>query len=257
MSSEEEKLTTSRLSGFHAVGAALRHDPQRLLKLWVDQQRRDARMRELLATAAAAGVVVIETNRAELDKLSKTRHQGVVADYHDEHSRYRERDLGDLLDAATPGPPLLLVLDGVQDPHNLGACLRTAAAAGVTAVIVPEHKAVGLTPTVRKVASGGAEAVPLITASNLARTLRQLKDRGLWLIGTADDATQSLYQTDLSGPCVILLGGEEQGLRTLTRRHCDAVVALPMAPSAGAVTSLNVSVAAGIALYEAVRQRGA
>jgi 23S rRNA (guanosine2251-2'-O)-methyltransferase len=162
-----------------------------------------------------------------------------------------EGALDDLLDRLD-GPPLLLILDGVQDPHNLGACLRTSDAAGVSAVIVPRDRAAGLSPTVRKVASGAAESVPLIQVTNLARTLRWLRERGIWVIGTDDQATKSAYQVDLKGPLAIVLGAEGAGVRRLTRENCDDLVSLPML---GVVESLNVSVAAGVLLYEAVRQR--
>lgn len=162
-----------------------------------------------------------------------------------------EAELWTILDNLTE-PPFLLVLDNVVDPHNLGACLRSADGAGVHAVIVPKDRSAPLTDTVRRIASGGAENVPFISVTNLARTLRELKDRGIWLVGTADEATQGLYQTDLKGPLAIIMGSEEKGMRRLTRDCCDFIVSLPMA---GRVESLNVSVACGITLYEAVRQR--
>ena len=163
-----------------------------------------------------------------------------------------ETQLEEALEAIGDAPPLLLVLDGVTDPHNLGACLRSADAAGVAAVIVPRDRAAGLTPVVRKVAAGAAETVPLVQVVNLARTLRELKERGVWLVGTSDDAARTLYDVDLSGPTALVLGSEGEGMRRLTREACDELVSIPMA---GAVESLNVSVAAGVALFEAVRQR--
>jgi len=180
------------------------------------------------------------------------RHQGVVAEV-EPRAGDPETQLEEALEAAA-GPPLLLVLDGVQDPHNLGACLRSADAAGVAAVIVPRDRAAGLTPVVRKVAAGAAESVPLVAVINLARTLRQLKERGVWLVGTDDAAGRSLFEADLTGPVALVMGSEGEGLRRLTRDCCDQLVSIPMA---GAVESLNVSVAAGVALFEAVRQRAA
>ena len=181
-----------------------------------------------------------------------TNHQGIVAQTL-VHSPLGEDALLQILNQLVQ-PPLLLVLDGVQDPHNLGACLRTADAAGVDAVIAPRDRAVGLTPVVCKVASGAAERVPFIQVTNLARTLRSLcEDHNIWIIGTAGDADTSLYRSDLTGPLAIVMGAEEKGMRRLTREQCDSLVFLPMA---GAVESLNVSVATGVVLYEAVRQRG-
>jgi 23S rRNA (guanosine2251-2'-O)-methyltransferase len=188
--------------------------------------------------------------RRVLDDLAEGAHQGVVL-------RLRARQpegegaLDDLLDEL-PGPPFLLVLDGVQDPHNLGACLRTADGAGVDAVIVPRDRAAGLTATVRKVACGAAETSRLIRVTNLARTLKHLKSRGLWLVGTAEDAPQSVFEADWTGPLALVMGGEARGLRRLTRELCDALVSLPMR---GAVESLNVSVATGICLYTALSRR--
>ncbi|MEZ5581843.1 MAG: 23S rRNA (guanosine(2251)-2'-O)-methyltransferase RlmB [Candidatus Competibacteraceae bacterium] len=241
------------LCGLHAVTAALRNHPERLDSIRVERRRRDARMRALLEEAQRHGVPVSLTDRQELDRLSaQTRHQGVIARYAGAVEQVRgERDLAELL-ATVQGPPLLLILDGVQDPHNLGACLRSADAAGVHAVLVPTDRAVGLTATVRKVASGAAESIPFFQVTNLARALRQLQDQGLWLIGAAGEAEQSLYDVDLTGPVALVLGAEEKGLRRLTRETCDVLVCIPMA---GSVESLNVSVAAGIFLFEAVRQR--
>jgi 23S rRNA (guanosine2251-2'-O)-methyltransferase len=190
---------------------------------------------------------------ALLDKLAEGgRHQGVVAEVLPRASD-PETQLEEALESAA-GAPLLLVLDGVQDPHNLGACLRSADAAGVAAVIVPRDRAAGMTPVVRKVAAGAAETVPLVAVVNLARTLRQLKERGIWLVGTDDTADKGLYEADLKGPLALVMGSEGEGLRRLTRECCDLLVSIPMA---GAVESLNVSVATGVALFEAVRQRSA
>ena len=238
--------------GWHAVGAAISHEPERLTGVWVDSQRRDRRARQLLDQAEQAGVAVRTINRAELDRMTDgARHQGIVArqTVHTQRN-WQEDDLTDLI--ATRPDPLLLVLDGVQDPHNLGACLRSADAAGVTAVIVPADRAVGMTATVRKVASGAAETIPFVPVTNLARTLRKLQDQGVWLIGAAGEADRTLYQADLRGPVALVLGAEGKGLRRLTREVCDLLTRIPMQ---GSVESLNVAVATGIYLFEAVRQR--
>jgi 23S rRNA (guanosine2251-2'-O)-methyltransferase len=194
---------------------------------------------------------VVTVDAASLDKLADGgRHQGVLAEVA-ARSGDPETQLEEALEAAGP-TPLLLVLDGVQDPHNLGACLRSADAAGVAAVIAPRDRAAGLTPVVRKVAAGAAEAVPFVAVVNLARTLRELKERGLWLVGTDDSADKSLHDVDLTGPLALVMGSEGEGMRRLTRECCDQLVSIPMA---GAVESLNVSVATGVVLFEAVRQR--
>ncbi|MFO1429612.1 MAG: 23S rRNA (guanosine(2251)-2'-O)-methyltransferase RlmB [Candidatus Competibacteraceae bacterium] len=238
--------------GLHAVTAALRHDPAGVQGLWVEPRRHDARLRALLETAAQQHIPVHPVERAELDRLSgHARHQGVLARCISHIKEWTEHELPALLEAAQ-GQALLLVLDGVQDPHNLGACLRSADAAGVQAVLAPADRAVGLTPTVRKVACGAAETVPFIQVGNLARTLRALQQQGLWLIGAAGEAEKTLHEMDFTGPVAIILGAEEKGLRRLTRECCDHLARIPMA---GSVESLNVSVATGIFLFEAVRQR--
>lgn len=237
--------------GLNAVTELLRQRPGDIQELKLLDNRRDKRLQRLRQLAAEAGVVIDETSRENLDSLAGPRHQGVAALIKVSQSTLTEQDLPALLDSLT-GPPLLLVLDGVTDPHNLGACLRSADAAGVDAVIVPRDKAVGLNATVRKVASGAAETVRFVTVTNLARSLEVLKERGIWLVGTDDQATTSLYEQDLSGPLAIVMGSEGAGLRRLTRETCDFLVAIPMA---GALSSLNVSVATGITLFEAVRQR--
>ena len=239
--------------GLHAVAALLEHEPGRVTRLWVLASRKDARLNRLVDLARKRGVPINESTRVELDSLAEgARHQGVVAAYAGESAPLGEADLERLLDAVQEGPALVLVLDGVQDPHNLGACLRTADAAGAHAVVAPRDRAVGLTPAVLKVASGAAESVPFVQVTNLARTLRALKDRGLKVVGAAGEAEQSVFAADLSGPLALVMGGEGGGLRRLTREQCDALVRVPMA---GTVESLNVSVAAGVCLYEAVRQR--
>lgn len=239
--------------GLHAVRTLLQQHPERVLSLIVQKGRDDARVAEVLELAQQRNVRIERREARELDRLAgDERHQGVCAQMHGS-GVLGEGALDELLDRAG-GDPLLLVLDGVQDPHNLGACLRTADAVGVTAVIVPRDRAAGLSPTVRKVASGAAETVPLIQVVNLARTLRWLKERNIWIVGTDDQAPQSLHQARLSGPLALVLGAEGPGLRRLTKEHCDILVGIPMQ---GVVESLNVSVATGVVLYEALRQRGA
>lgn len=240
--------------GIHAVRALLTRHPDRIRRLWLgfaDGGHR-ARLEELRALAEAAATAIHVTDDAELDRLvDGERHQGVVAEIVP-RAGDPETQLEEAIEALGDTPALLLVLDGVTDPHNLGACLRSADAAGVAAVIVPRDRAAGLTPVVRKVAAGAADSVPLIAVVNLARTLRELKERGLRLVGTADDASRMLYDVDLTGPTVLVLGSEGEGMRRLTREACDDLVSIPMA---GAVESLNVSVATGVVLFEAVRQR--
>ena len=237
------------LFGFHAVGVRLKTAPKSVLELHVDVTRRDQRMRQFLQKAAEAGTKVSEADDERLQKMcGSSRHQGVVARV---DALALSHSIDDTLDAVE-GPLLLLVLDGVTDPHNLGACLRVADGAGVHAVVAPKDHAVGLNATVAKVASGAADTVPYFMVTNLARTLGELKERDIRIVGTSDDAEQTLYDLDLTGPVAFVLGAEDSGMRQLTRRHCDVLVRLPMR---GAVESLNVSVASGICLYEAVRQR--
>ena len=236
--------------GLHAVSAAMRHGPEQVQEIWVDRGRRDRALSEIRNLASQHDVPLHEVDRRALDALAPdARHQGVVARARQAQTA-TEQDLDRLLDAVAQ--PLLLVLDGVQDPHNLGACLRTADAAGVHAVIAPADRAVGLTATVRKVASGAAESIPFVQVTNLARTMERLKKRGIWFAGLTGEGGQSLYDLDCSVPLGLVLGAEGSGLRRLTRERCDWLVWIPMA---GQVESLNVSVAAGIALFEAVRQR--
>jgi 23S rRNA (guanosine2251-2'-O)-methyltransferase len=237
--------------GLHAVRTLLQRRPERAYLLLLQKGRGDARVTELVHVAQTAGVRTEWRDARELQRLAGSEHhQGACLQIRPMEA-LGEGALDDLLDRAGPSP-LLLVLDGVQDPHNLGACLRTADAAGVTAVIVPRDRAAGLSPTVRKVASGAAETMPLIQVTNLARTLRWLKEREIWIVGTDDEADKSAYETKLSGPLAIVLGAEGTGLRRLTRETCDALVSIPMR---GVVESLNVSVATGVMLYESVRQR--
>lgn len=242
-------MKSKLIFGFHAVTARLRHDPSSVDEIYVDAGRHDRRMQDLIRAAEAAKVRIIQAEDHRLDGMAGTRrHQGVVAKA---GPLSLARTIDELLDAIE-GPPLLLLLDGVTDPHNLGACLRVADGAGAHAVIAPKDRAVGLNATVEKVASGAAETVPYITVTNLARTMRELKERDIWLIGTSDDAEKSLYEADFSGPAALVMGAEGEGMRRLTRENCDLLVRIPMQ---GAVESLNVSVASGVCLYEARRQR--
>jgi 23S rRNA (guanosine2251-2'-O)-methyltransferase len=237
------------LFGFHAVGVRLKTAPQSIIEIYADPARKDARMRQFLERANEAGVRVIEADGMRLAKLAGSHgHQGVAARV---QALPTSHSLDDLLDQIE-GPPLLLVLDGVTDPHNLGACLRVADGAGAHAVIAPKDHAVGINATVAKVASGAAETIPYFMVTNLARTLGELKERSIWCIGTSDDAPRSVYQADLKAPVALVLGAEGAGMRQLTRKTCDELVSIPMR---GAVESLNVSVASGVCLYEALRQR--
>jgi 23S rRNA (guanosine2251-2'-O)-methyltransferase len=243
-------MSTKVLFGFHAVTVRLKTAPDSIVEIHLDPARRDARMRQLAERITTAGVKVVDSDDERLTRLAGApRHQGVVARV---NPLPKANSLDDLLDGVE-GPPLLLVLDGVTDPHNLGACLRVADGAGVHAVIAPKDHAVGLSATVSKVASGAAETVPYLMVTNLARTLGELKERDIRIVGTSDDAPGTLFQADLRGPLAWVLGAEGSGLRQLTRKTCDQLVNIPMK---GAVESLNVSVASGICLYEALRQRG-
>lgn len=241
--------------GLHAVEAALKQDAGSIEQLWCDKQRRDKRLHGLLQLASKKGIRAQQLNRAELDKLAPGgKHQGVVAQvFQAAASTVRNETFLEQLLTELEVPPFLLVLDGVTDPHNLGACLRSADAAGVHAVIAPKDRACGLTPVVRKVASGAAETVPFVQVTNLARTLKAIRDAGVWVIGTAlGEGAVSLYERDLTGPLALVLGAEGKGIRRLTRENCDDLVYVPMA---GTVQSLNVSVATGVCLFEALRQR--
>ena len=239
------------VAGIHSVRTALKFGPGGVTELWLERSRRDQRLHELAELAKAAGVAVRQVARDELDRGAQgTNHQGALAWVRTPAAR-GDGDLADIL-AAIDGPPFVLILDGVQDPHNLGACLRSADGAGVHCVIAPKDNAVGLTPVVTKVASGAAETLPYIQVTNLARTMDLLKDQGIWLYGAAGEADTSLYATDLKGPLGLVMGNEGKGLRRLTRERCDGLIRLPMR---GHVESLNVSVATGVCLYEALRQR--
>lgn len=239
--------------GLHAVTALIEKHPERIIRLLVVKQRGDKKMEALLKLAQHHGVEVRDASRAELDGVThEGNHQGVAA-LCEKTKSYSEQDLAALLEGLNT-PAFLLILDGVQDPHNLGACFRSAAAAGVHAIIAPKDKAASITPVVSKVASGAAEIIPFIQVTNLARTLDQLKELGVWLYGAAGEASATLYQTDLIGNIAIVMGSEGEGLRRLTREKCDGLLKIPMTD---VVESLNVSVATGIILFEAVRQRTA
>ncbi|MEE3661228.1 23S rRNA (guanosine(2251)-2'-O)-methyltransferase RlmB [Brenneria sp. g21c3] len=237
--------------GIHAVKALLDRDPQRFLEVFILKGRDDRRLHPLITELESTGITVQVANRQWLDsKVEGAVHQGIVARVK-EGRQYQENDLPALLDELAQ--PFLLVLDGVTDPHNLGACLRSADAAGVHAVIVPRDRSAQLNATAKKVACGAAENVPLIRVTNLARTMRLLQEHQVWIVGTAGEADHTLYQSKLNGPLALVMGAEGEGMRRLTREHCDELISIPMA---GSVSSLNVSVATGICLFEAVRQRG-
>src|SRR4051794_32568756 len=242
-------MSNKILFGFHAITVRLKTAPKSIIEIHVDATRRDQRMKQFVERAKEAGVRFVDSDDDRLHKMCGThRHQGVVARV---EAVAMSHSLDDTLDAVE-GPLLLLVLDGITDPHNLGACLRVADGAGAHAVIAPKDHAVGVNATVAKVASGAAETVPYLMVTNLARTLGELKEREVRIVGTSESAPRSLYDADLSGPVAIVLGAEGRGMRQLTARTCDELVHLPMR---GAVESLNVSVASGVCLYEAVRQR--
>ena len=236
--------------GWHAVEAVLKREPERLQQVWIQTGRQDKRVKSITDTLDSLGVKWKVVHRKELDERVSGVHQGVVAAV-SESREWTEDDLLAQL-AVSDKPPFLLVLDGVTDPHNLGACMRTADAVGVQAVIVPKDKSASLTPVARKVACGAAETVPFVRVTNLARFLRSLQEQGVWLIGTAGEADATLYQADFKGPVALVMGAEGKGMRRLTREHCDQLINIPML---GQVDSLNVSVATGVCLYEALRQR--
>jgi 23S rRNA (guanosine2251-2'-O)-methyltransferase len=237
--------------GLHAINAVLERSPERLLELWIAEPRDDARTRDLRARAETAGVRVQTVGALALAKLvGEVAHQGAVAAVRPLKA-WDEHDLIQAL-AQVAEDPLLLILDGVTDPHNLGACLRTADAAGAHAVLIPKDRAAAVDGVARKVAAGAAEFIPVASVTNLARAIDMLKERGIWVVGTDGEALQTLYGSDLNRPLALVLGAEGGGMRRLTRERCDFLVRIPMA---GQVESLNVSVAAGVALFEARRQR--
>ncbi|HEY2623999.1 23S rRNA (guanosine(2251)-2'-O)-methyltransferase RlmB [Dyella sp. Tek66A03] len=244
-------MSDSWIVGINPVEGALSNDAARVSELLVEQGQRNARVQELAARAKSLNIPVHHRPREDLDKLAgEARHQGVVARY-EAPPMGSENDIDGLVEQAGQDA-LILVLDGVTDPHNLGACLRSAAAARATAVIVPKDRAVGLTPVVRRASAGGADRVPLIAVTNLARALRTLKDAGVWITGLAGDTDTSIYSVDMKGPVALVLGSEGEGMRRLTRETCDFVAKIPMP---GSMESLNVSVATGVVLFEALRQR--
>ncbi|MFY9179494.1 MAG: 23S rRNA (guanosine(2251)-2'-O)-methyltransferase RlmB [Venatoribacter sp.] len=237
--------------GIHAVTALLERSPEQIMELWVLKGRVDARMQKILTLAQHIGLDVREADKGLLNqKTEEANHQGVIA-WRKPKQNLSEKHLPEILDNLQ-GTPLILILDGVTDPHNLGACIRTADAAGAQLVLAPKDKSAPLNATAAKVACGAAEVVPYIQVTNLARTMAELKERGIWIVGTAGEADKSLYEYDLTGPTAIVMGAEGPGMRRLTREHCDFLASLPMA---GEVSSVNVSVATGICLFEAVRQR--
>ncbi len=238
------------LAGIQPVATALKTGANGVRLVRVSADTQNQRVRDLAMIAQDAGVEVIEEPRSRLDQLAgNTRHQDIIAELDDKS--LGESDLGSLLDAVE-GDPLILVLDGIQDPHNLGACLRTAEAAGVHLVIIPKDRSAGITAVVRRTSAGASELVPVLQVTNLARVLRALKERGIWLAGTDDQTRDDIHRRDLTGPLALVMGSEGQGMRRLTRELCDFLVRIPMA---GTIESLNVSVAAGVCLYEIRRQR--
>ena len=245
--------SSKNLFGFHAVGVRIKTAPRSVFEVFYDVQRRDARMRQFTDRARDSGIKLVESDGLRLAKMCGSHgHQGVVARV-DALAQVTSLDeLLENLEASGVKNPLLLVLDGVTDPHNLGACLRVADGAGAHAVIAPKDHAAGISAIVSKVASGAAETMPYFMVTNLARTLGELKERSIWCIGTSDDAEKTIYDVDLNGPVALVLGAEGEGMRQLTRKTCDQLVSIPMH---GAVESLNVSVASGVCLYEALRQR--
>jgi 23S rRNA (guanosine2251-2'-O)-methyltransferase len=242
-------MKSKMIFGFHAITSRIRHEASTVEEVYVDSARVDRRMQDLISAAKEAGVRIVMADDQRLSNIVGTRrHQGVVAKAGE---LSLARNLDELLDAIE-GPPLLLVLDGITDPHNLGACLRVADGAGAHAVIAPKDRAVGLNATAAKVASGAAESIPYITVTNLARTLRELKERDIFVIGTSDEVDKTIYDVDFKGGIALVMGSEGEGMRRLTRETCDELVSVPMF---GSVESLNVSVASGVCLYEARRQR--
>jgi len=237
--------------GLHAVQAMLKTAPERIFEIKIQRNRDDERVSKIKQQAEKYGIPVSWAQRKELDKIAEEgRHQGVVALCKAGELR-DEKFLKNLVQNLT-APAFLLILDGVTDPHNLGAVLRSADAAGVHAVIAPKDRSVGITPVVAKVACGAAETMPFVVVTNLARTMKELQESGVWIVGTAGEAETLVYESDLKGPLAIVMGAEEKGMRRLTRENCDNLVKLPMA---GSVSSLNVSVATGVCLFEALRQR--
>jgi 23S rRNA (guanosine2251-2'-O)-methyltransferase len=245
-------VSNELIFGFHSVEAILAKEPERFLEIYALKGREDKRLNPIIDEARKFGISVQFMQRKALDnKADGEQHQGIIANVKAARM-YNEKDLDEII--AREETPFLLVLDGITDPHNLGACLRSADAAGVHAIIVPKDKSAKLNGTARKVACGAAETVPLVQVTNLARTLREIKDAGVWVVGTAGETDTELFDANLTGPMAIVMGAEGDGMRRLTREHCDLLVKIPMA---GTVSSLNVSVATGICLFEVLRQRNA
>ncbi|EGQ9574919.1 TPA: 23S rRNA (guanosine(2251)-2'-O)-methyltransferase RlmB [Vibrio alginolyticus] len=243
-------MSNEFIYGIHAVKAVLEREPERFIEAYVLKGRQDDRLMPILNDLQVCGISIQQMTRKTLDdKARGANHQGIIARVKPA-KQLNENDIDDIL--AKHESPLLLVLDGVTDPHNLGACLRNADAAGAAAIIVPKDRSAPMSATVSKVACGAAEVVPLIRVTNLARTMRTLQEKGIWFVGTAGEATHDIYQAKLTGPLAIVMGAEGDGMRRLTRETCDDLIKIPMA---GSVSSLNVSVASGICLFEAVRQR--
>jgi 23S rRNA (guanosine2251-2'-O)-methyltransferase len=244
-------MRLSKIFGLHSVQAALDYSPKKINKAWIDAQRQDKRLAQVIDELLSLGIEPEKTDRKKLDRFAEgNHHQGIVIEV-EMPGELSESDLKTAVENLSE-TALFLVLDNVQDPHNLGACLRTADAAGVHGVIITKDNATGITPTVCKVASGAAETVPVYQVTNLSRTLRWLKEQGLWIMGAAGETTQSVYKTDFTVPLAFVMGAEGKGLRRLTREQCDVLVSVPML---GQVKSLNLSVATGVLLYETVRQR--
>ncbi|MGZ0080361.1 23S rRNA (guanosine(2251)-2'-O)-methyltransferase RlmB [Methylomonas sp. YC3] len=244
-------MTLTQLFGIHAVQAALDYSPQKIRRAWVDSQRQDVRLKQVIDDLVKLGINPEKTERKKLEKMADGKnHQGIVVAVELPAMRSEDQLKHDV--EALTTMPFYLVLDQVQDPHNLGACLRTADAVGAHGVIVTKDNAAGITPTVCKVASGAAETVPVYQVTNLARVLRWLKEQNIWIMGAAGEAEQTVFQMELDMPLAVVMGTEGTGMRHLTRQHCDFLVKIPMA---GQVESLNVSVAAGVLLYEVFRQK--
>lgn len=245
-------MNLSKLFGLHAVQAALDYSPEKITQIWVDSQRQDGRLKDLQNQLNNSGIKFEIADKKKLDKFADGKnHQGIVAEvelpsvHSEEELKHKIKNLTEM--------PFFLVLDHVQDPHNLGACLRTADAAGVHGIIITKDNATGITPTVCKVASGAAETVPVYQVTNLVRTLRWMKEQNIWIIGSAGEAKQTIFATDLKMPLALVMGAEGTGMRHLTQQHCDILVKIPMY---GQVESLNVSVAAAVMIYEVLRQKG-
>lgn len=244
-------MKSSKIYGLHSVQAALDYSPGKIKTAWADGSRKDKHLTKIISDLSALGIQSEQTDKKKLDRFAEgNNHQGIVIEI-EMPGELTETDLKTAVENLS-STALFLVLDNVQDPHNLGACLRTADATGVHGVIITKDNATGITPTVCKVASGAAETVPVYQVTNLSRTLRWLKEQGLWIIGAAGETTQNIYQTDLTSPIALVVGAEGKGLRRLTKEQCDVLVSLPML---GSVESLNLSVATGVLLYETLRQR--